>query len=120
MPESGPPMAYTNVMQMLRLHENIPSKMFFLVSHFLILDGTQRLGSGKNGLTEIKNHPIFDGVDWYKMLEKAVKPPYLPPAFQGTHREFASFENMISTLKPDKFDNYATVREEDQVHFDQW
>ncbi|KAL4506936.1 hypothetical protein ABPG72_001357 [Tetrahymena utriculariae] len=40
----------------------------------LIADSSERLGI--NGVTEIKIHPFFVGVDWRKMREKA--PPYIP------------------------------------------
>lgn len=33
---------------------------------------------GKNGSTEIKNHPFFRNVKWDKVLKKQLKPPIIP------------------------------------------
>lgn len=35
----------------------------------------RRLGSGKSGAAEIKNHPFFKKLDWKKLSERKIKPP---------------------------------------------
>jgi hypothetical protein len=40
----------------------------------LIADSSERLG--RNGATEIKIHPFFEGINWKKIREKI--PPYIP------------------------------------------
>jgi serine/threonine protein kinase len=37
-----------------------------------------RLGSGKEGTSELKSHPWFKDVNWKALSEKKVKPPYVP------------------------------------------
>lgn len=58
-----------------------PSKMSLeakdLIQHLLHIDSEERLG--RNGATEIKAHPFFEGVDWDRVLAKEVRVPLLPP-----------------------------------------
>ena len=39
-------------------------------------DPNQRLGSGSTDAEEIKSHPWFECIDWTKILEKTITPPY--------------------------------------------
>ena len=41
-------------------------------------DPNQRLGSGATDAEEIKSHPWFECIDWSKILEKTITPPYQP------------------------------------------
>jgi hypothetical protein len=37
-----------------------------------------RIGSGRNGADEIKNHRFFRPIDWIKLQDKLVTPPFIP------------------------------------------
>ena len=39
---------------------------------------TNRLGSGSNGINDIKNHAFFASIDWDKLLKKKITPPFQP------------------------------------------
>jgi serine/threonine protein kinase len=48
-----------------------------LISRLLHKDPEKRLGS-RYGIEEIKGHPFFDVIDWDKMANREVVPPYTP------------------------------------------
>ena len=37
-----------------------------------------RIGCGKMGSDEIKNHPFFKEIDWAALIKKEVTPPFVP------------------------------------------
>ena len=37
-----------------------------------------RLGSGSDGVEEIKRQPFFAAIDWNKLLRKVIDPPFKP------------------------------------------
>lgn len=49
-----------------------------LCDRLLQKDPNQRLGSESGDATDIKNHPWFDCIDWKKIEEKQLQPPYKP------------------------------------------
>eukprot|EP01083_Nonionella_stella_P053971 142613_1 len=54
-----------------------------LLKGLLKKDASERLGCGRNGLKEIKEHPFFKGVNWRARYNKEVEPPYKPPENQA-------------------------------------
>lgn len=49
-----------------------------LLQSFFIKDSEKRLGSGINGLNDIKFHPFFKNLDWDAIYKKKIKPPFIP------------------------------------------
>lgn len=41
-------------------------------------DHNLRLGSGQLEADEIKNHPWFSRIDWDAILNKRIRPPFIP------------------------------------------
>jgi hypothetical protein len=48
----------------LSCHSEIVNFIFQLLRH----NPQERLGSGVNGVQELKSHPFFNGVDWQMVL----------------------------------------------------
>ena len=48
------------------------------IKALLVFNPEKRLGYGKNGIDNVKNHAFFKGVDWDKALNKEYKPPFVP------------------------------------------
>lgn len=38
----------------------------------------ERLGSGPDGVNELKQHAFFEGLDWPKLEKRLILPPYVP------------------------------------------
>lgn len=49
-----------------------------LVKHLLVSDLSKRYGNLKNGVQDIKCHKWFADVNWKKILNLEVTPPYIP------------------------------------------
>ena len=61
------------------MEEDLPdSDTVAIINAFLEYDYKKRLGSGDNGLQDIKKHPYFKGFDWKKAKQRQVKGPIQP------------------------------------------
>jgi protein-serine/threonine kinase len=49
-----------------------------ILQALIFRDPNKRLGSGPSGGDEVKNHPFWSGVDWIKVYNKEVTPPFKP------------------------------------------
>jgi serine/threonine protein kinase len=49
-----------------------------LIKHLLMADLSKRYGNLKDGVNDIKKHHWFEGFRWDDLLEKKLKPSYIP------------------------------------------
>jgi serum/glucocorticoid-regulated kinase 2 len=49
-----------------------------LLSGLFIKDPEKRLGAGPEGAKDIKNHQWFSGMNWDALMNKKIKPPFIP------------------------------------------
>jgi serine/threonine protein kinase len=68
-----------NYMESLNIREGLVSQEARdLILSLLKIDPTERLGYGFDDASEIKSHPFFRNVDWKGLLEKKIKPKFIP------------------------------------------
>ncbi|ORE02451.1 Pkinase-domain-containing protein [Rhizopus microsporus var. microsporus] len=60
----------------LRFPDDMSTEARSLLRGLLTRDPNERLGN--NGSEEIKNHPFFASIDWRKLNQKKLQPPYKP------------------------------------------
>ncbi|GAM25981.1 hypothetical protein SAMD00019534_091560 [Acytostelium subglobosum LB1] len=62
----------------LKFPAGISKNASSLISMLLNRDPTKRLGSGESDVEEIKSHPFFRSLNWTKVLNKEIDPPFKP------------------------------------------
>jgi protein-serine/threonine kinase len=70
-----------------------------LLQKFFIKDPEARLGSGPNGLNNIKSHPFFASINWDSILAKKIKPPFTPKLKSPTDTRYIDQEFTTLPLK---------------------
>lgn len=55
-----------------------------LLKKLFCYDPEERLGSGPNGVQNIKDDPFFKEIDWELLLAKKIKPPFIPKISSST------------------------------------
>ena len=65
-----------------------------LIKKLLVLNPSERLGSGPDGAEKVKNHPYFKGVVWKDVLQKKIKPPFIPKLKDDTDLRY--FDTMFT------------------------
>eukprot|EP00948_MAST-09A_sp_MAST-9A-sp1_P002632 g2632.t1 len=58
--------------------EKIDEDMKECITHFLVLDPRERLGTGGNGFQDVLDHPFFAPIDWVGLMLREVRPPHVP------------------------------------------
>lgn len=67
-----------------------------------VRDPEIRLGSGVNGLQDLKNHIFFKDIDWNLLINKKIKPPFIPRlnSHDDTRYVDTDFTNCTPTDSP--------------------
>ncbi|GMF62520.1 unnamed protein product [[Candida] boidinii] len=111
-----------NIMYKKILHDPLvfpnylDSKTCSLIKGLLNRDPRKRLGY--NGVSEIKNNPFFDDVDWNKLNSKGYIPPYKPPVKDNSDTSNISSEFTNEKPMDSVVDDYLS--ESVQKQFGGW
>lgn len=95
---------------------------------FLVKDPQLRLGTGINDEEEIKAHPFFRRIDWLKVANKEIQPPYKPyisnerlgenfdPSFTNAKLTMTpSDHSVIANLNGNEFEGFSFVNPAFQI-----
>ncbi|KAK9533043.1 hypothetical protein VZT92_010397 [Zoarces viviparus] len=69
-----------------------------LIQKLLQKNPQMRLGGGEEDASEIKRHKFFQGMDWAALLDKNMKPPFLPVI--RALKDVSNFDEEFTRLKP--------------------
>ncbi|XP_066548772.1 serine/threonine-protein kinase N2-like [Amia ocellicauda] len=94
----------------------VSSKATSIMKELLHKTPAERLGSGEGDAAEVKKHPYFSRVDWNGLLERKVKPPFIP-TIRG-HKDVRNFSSAylsenIPVLTPPQQPIILTEEEEE-------
>ena len=67
-----------------------------ILTGLLTRDPAQRLGV--NGADEIKRHPFFDKIDWRRLAQKKIQPPFKPSVCSPV--DVSNFDTVFTTEQP--------------------
>lgn len=76
-------------------------------------DPKKRLGSGPKDYQEIISHPFFDGIDWDRLSERAVDPPFRPALRGETDVRFFDPESTMMQAKHSFSECHLTNKEQE-------
>jgi hypothetical protein len=77
-PVSQVPPEYILYFEALKKIPDVAADMIDCIEKFLHVDATLRLGSGQDGVRNIKNHNLFIDIDWHVLHDMKAKPPFVP------------------------------------------
>jgi len=61
-----------------KFDDKFSSECIGFITSILKLDANNRLGRGLHGTEDIKNHPWFSDIDWVRLYNKQLEPPFKP------------------------------------------
>jgi len=83
-----------------RYPDGFDSNCKSLVKHLLRRDLSKRFGNLKNGAEDLKTHRFFEGISFPDMLDRKLKPPYVPEAKEMKIQEVNWEKEKTTGVKP--------------------
>ncbi|KAI8098838.1 AGC/YANK protein kinase [Halteromyces radiatus] len=66
-----------------------------VIKGLLIKSPNQRYGCGPNGISKLKKHPWFNGLDWQALIEKTAIPPFKPNTDESNFDAVHELEELL-------------------------
>jgi protein kinase A len=73
--------------QIVRVEYEIPDSIDAtsadLIRKLLVRNPSKRLGNLSNGSRDLRDHPMFESIDWNLLAKKRLEPPWIPEIREG-------------------------------------
>jgi serine/threonine protein kinase len=73
----------------------------------------ERLGNGPKGTDEIKLHPYFKDIDWEKLYNKELTPPYVPEV--NDSEDTGQIDKLFTDERPEETPVDSALRDKDKA-----
>ncbi|XP_058056939.1 cGMP-dependent protein kinase 1 [Anopheles bellator] len=90
----------------IELPSRVPKKAQVLIKRLCRQTAAERLGYGKNGITDIKTHPWFGSFEWQRLKERTMPAPLIRP--------------IVSDIDLSNFDEYPKDKDEPPDEISGW
>lgn len=111
---------YSILFQQIPFPHFLSGDVVDLISRLLDVNDRTRLGSGPNGVKQLKDHPYFRSIDWDLLEQKQLEPPFIPEAKRLEESGlFPNFETMMRELGKSPWLS-EFPKPEDQKYFTSW
>uniref|UniRef100_A0A182YDF6 cGMP-dependent protein kinase n=1 Tax=Anopheles stephensi TaxID=30069 RepID=A0A182YDF6_ANOST len=90
----------------IELPSRVPKKAQVLIKRLCRQTAAERLGYGKNGIADIKNHPWFGSFEWQRLKERTMPAPLIRP--------------IVSDIDLSNFDEYPKDQDEPPDEMSGW
>jgi protein kinase A len=90
--DEDPMLIYQKILKgKLKFPQSFNSNAKSLVKHLLEGDLSKRYGNLKGGISDIKDHRFFKGLDWDNLVNMKINPPYVPRVSSSS--DTSNFQN---------------------------
>ena len=109
------------------VEKRIEMKAFFSVEAKSLLQGllerepTKRLGSSEEDANDLKRHPWFAKIDWTKLMQKKLDPPFKP--YVAGPEDTRNIDKMFTNETPKETpgnNGILSLNAKQKNHFDQF
>lgn len=115
--------AYTHFLSELKEHKAMTEDAFEVISQFLVIEPSKRLGFGPRPLRDIKKYSFFSPLDWHQVGLLQMPPPFIPQIKHNDAVSHISFEDMMKYVDTNTsalpFKNSGLTPKEDKF-FEEW
>ena len=113
---------YASLFQQIPFPDHISPSARDVIARLLDVNDRTRLGAGPQGLRDLKNHPFFADINWEKLEQRHVVPPYVPVLELSAPDETALFPNFEAMMEEFGKSDWLTQPPDDdgQTHFASW
>jgi len=103
----------------VRFPLDLSTESKLILWQFLEKKPSKRLGSSINDFNEIKNHSFFSSIEWQKLIEKRLEPPFRPlvnsdsdtcyfeKEFTGENVQLTPPDDEMSLISNNYFDSFS-------------